>query len=96
MSHIDGLDLPIGQIGSEEGLVVLLQDTNGQSTDDMFRGKHLSKIFLTFCDINIDWQVTIGVWVKQRPYSPLVSTTEMAIFGKLSWPNLTFLTPHLA
>jgi hypothetical protein len=54
MSHIDGLDLPIGQIWSEEGLVVLLQDTNGQSTDDMFRGKHLSKIFLTFCDINID------------------------------------------
>ncbi len=37
-----------------------------------------------------------GVWVKQRPYSPLVSTAEMAIFGKLSWPNLTFLTPHLA
>jgi hypothetical protein len=26
----------------------------------------------------------VGVWVKQRPYSPLVSTAEMAIFGKLS------------
>jgi hypothetical protein len=53
VTHIDGLDLPIGQIGSEEGLVVLLQDTNRQSTDDMFRGKHLSKIFLTFCDTDI-------------------------------------------
>jgi len=25
-----------------------------------------------------------GVWVKQRTYFPLVSATEMAIFGKLS------------
>jgi len=24
------------------------------------------------------------VWVKQRPYSPLVSATEMALFGNLS------------
>jgi hypothetical protein len=23
----------------------------------------------------------------------IVSATEMAIFGKLSWPNLTFLSP---
>jgi len=36
------------------------------------------------------------VRVKQRTYFLLVSATEMAIFGKLSWPNLTFLTPHLA
>ncbi len=36
------------------------------------------------------------VQVKQRTYFPLVSVMEMAIFGKLSWPNLTFLTHHLA
>ncbi len=36
------------------------------------------------------------VRVKHRTYFPLVSATEMAIFGKLSWPNLTFLTPQLA
>jgi hypothetical protein len=35
------------------------------------------------------------VQVKQCTYFPLVSATEMAIFGKLSWPNLTFLTPSL-
>ncbi len=38
----------------------------------------------------------LRVWVKQRTYIPLVSATGVAIFGKLSWPNLTFLTPHLA
>jgi hypothetical protein len=36
------------------------------------------------------------VQVKQCTYFPLVSATEMALFGKLSWPNLTFLTRHLA
>jgi hypothetical protein len=27
---------------------------------------------------------------------PLVSAAEMALFGKLSWPNLTLFPPHLA
>ncbi len=30
------------------------------------------------------WKHINGVWVKQRPYSLLVSAAEMAIFGKLS------------
>jgi hypothetical protein len=41
-------------------------------------------------------KLEVGVRVKQHIYFPLISATEMAIFGKLSWPNLTFLTPHLA
>ena len=41
-------------------------------------------------------KLEVGVRVKQHTYFPLVSATEMSISGKLSWPNLNFLTPHLA
>ena len=40
-TYIDGLDFPLRQIWREQGLVVLLQHSDGQSTDHVARHEHL-------------------------------------------------------
>jgi hypothetical protein len=50
----------------------------------------VSKVFVSIVVVSLkskegsSQQVKNRVWVKQCPYSLLVSTAEMAIFGKLS------------
>ncbi len=58
-----------------------MTDKKVQYNTDLFKQKQINLYRI--------WVRLIRVRVKQRTYFLLVS----AIFGKLSWPNLTILSP---